>query len=50
MKIYKLINEILYSKTIIESNKKDNKIIILIIKKEKLIFRNIISLILKFKL
>ena len=50
MKIYKLINEILYSKTIIESNKKDNEIIILIIKKEKLIFRNIISLILKFKL
>ena len=50
MKIYKLINEILYSKTIIESNKKDNEIIILIIKKEKLIFRNIISLTLKFKL
>jgi hypothetical protein len=50
MKIYKLINEILYSKTIIESNKKDNEIIILIIKKVKLIFRNIISLILKFKL
>ena len=49
MKIYKLKWD-LYSKTIINSNKKDNEIIILIIKKEKLIFRNIISLILKLKL
>ena len=35
MKIFKLINEILNSKTIINSNKKDNEIIILIIKNEE---------------